>query len=213
VVVIAVVAMSVVDVAIVLDAVTSGGEHEGNSSSFSLEVTALNVVVVTVGVEDDFDIVDDVVEVFARVVRLGEISASAHTSIDDVCVSFARFSSVGFESARGNVHIDGFKLSTFDVSMLNGFVIVELTTVVVVVVSKAFEISAGDTVGGGGVQIELDEQGNDDGPVVVVVNCTGGDVDELEFNELFVVMVVDVVDDVVEFAARSRPPVFCCCSR
>lgn len=46
------------------------------------------------------------------------------------------------------------------------------------------------------------------------MSCTGGDVDdELEFIELFVVMVVDVADDVVEFAARSRPPVFCCCSR
>lgn len=70
--------------------------------------------------------------------------------------------------------------------------------------------------GGGGVQVELDEWGKD-WPVVFVVSCTGGDVDdELEFvvfNELFAVMVVDVADDVVEFAARSRPPVFCCCSR
>lgn len=45
------------------------------------------------------------------------------------------------------------------------------------------------------------------------MSCTGGDVDGLEFIEWFVAVVVDVADDVVEFAARSRPPVFCCCSR
>lgn len=177
------------------------------------------MVVVTVGVDDgddNFDVVDDVVEVMllVGVVTLGGCPASAHTSIDDGCVSFARFSSVGFVSTRGKVHIDGFELSSVDMSMLNGFVVVELTVDVVVVdVSRAlFEISDEHDGAGGGVQMELDEQGND-WPVVVVVSCTGGDVDELEFNELFVVMVVDVADDVVEFAARSRPPVFCCCSR
>lgn len=48
--------------------------------------------------------------------------------------------------------------------------------------------------------------------VVVVVVCVCGELDRFEFDE-FVVDVVDVAAAVVELAARSRPPVFCCCSR
>lgn len=48
--------------------------------------------------------------------------------------------------------------------------------------------------------------------LVVAAPMAGGDIDGLELIEL-VVAVADVADDVVEFAARSRPPVFCCCSR
>lgn len=53
-----------------------------------------------------------------------------------------------------------------------------------------------------GVHIELHKKSND-WPVVVAVSRS--DV-ELEFTEWFVVVVVDVV----KFAARSRPPLFCC---
>lgn len=45
--------------------------------------------------------------------------------------------------------------------------------------------------------------------LVVAAPMAGGDIDGLELIEL----VVAVADDDVEFAARSRPPVFCCCSR
>lgn len=47
-------------------------------------------------------------------------------------------------------------------------------------------------------------------PVAPPTIAAGGDIDELEIVELLVTVVADVV---VEFAARSRPPVFCCCSR
>lgn len=42
----------------------------------------------------------------------------------------------------------------------------------------------------------------------------GGELERLEFDVLLLLF-ADVADDVadVEFAARSRPPVFCCCSR
>lgn len=42
----------------------------------------------------------------------------------------------------------------------------------------------------------------------------GGELEQLEFDELLLVDdVVDAAADAAEFAARSRPPVFCCCSR
>lgn len=44
----------------------------------------------------------------------------------------------------------------------------------------------------------------------------GGELERLEFDDVLLLLVVAVAaDDVadVEFAARSRPPVFCCCSR
>lgn len=121
-------------------------------------------MVVAVGVDegdDNFDVVDVIVELMllVGVVTLGGITASAHTSIGDGCVSFARFSSVGFVSARGKAHIDIFELSSDDVSVLNGLVVVELTVVVVVVVVVSREIGLSvDVVDtSGGVHIELDE--------------------------------------------------------
>lgn len=126
------------------------------------------VVVVTVGVDDgddNFDVVDVIVELtlLVGVVTLGGSTASAHTSIGDGCVSFARFSSAGFVSARGRVHIDGFELSSDGVlSVLNGFVVVELTVdvvvVVVVVVSSELDESVDVVDTSGGVHIELDDE-------------------------------------------------------
>lgn len=120
---------------------------------FSLHVV-LVVDIVSVGVDDGDDIVVNV-EVMLLVVGVVTLGgpASAHTSIADGCVSFARFSSVGFVSTRGNVHIDGLELSSVDMSMLNGFVVVEFTFVDVI--SREFELS--DDGMGGGVQMELDE--------------------------------------------------------
>lgn len=184
------------------------------------------MVVVTVGVI--VVAVGDIVEVMLLVGVVtpddGSSVASAHTSIADGCVSFARFSSVVFVSTRGtDGAIDGLELGSDDLSVPNGFVVVVVVVdddavvvvvfvvVVVVVVSRKSDDIV-DTVGND-VHNELDVKGSD-WPVVVAVSCTGGDVDDaLEFIELFVVIVVDVADDVVEFAARSRPPVFCCCSR
>lgn len=49
---------------------------------------------------------------------------------------------------------------------------------------------------------------------VLVPDEFGGELERLEFDVLFVDVAVDAVAVVVvEFAARSRPPVFCCCSR
>lgn len=130
------------------------------------------VVVVTVGVndgDDNFDVVDDIVELMlpVGVGTLAGRTASAHTSIGDGCVSFARFSSVGFPSTRGSVHMDGFEPSSAGgVSVLNALVVVECTVVVavvvvvaavvVVLVSREFECSADVVDTSGGVHMELD---------------------------------------------------------
>lgn len=128
---------------------------------FSIDARTGDVFVIVVG--DNFDVVDDIVEVMLQVgvVTLFDSSpASAHTSDGDGCVSFARFSSVGFVSTRGKVHIDGSELGSDETSVLSEFVVVEFTDAVTVsvVVSIAFELFSDDVVDtSGGVHIELDE--------------------------------------------------------
>lgn len=131
----------------------------------------MDVVVVTVAVDDgtdNLDVADAIVEVTLPVVVVAptDNTASAHTSIGDGCVSFAKFSSVNFVSTRGGtLHMDGFVLGSGDVSVLSALlVVVELTVavapivVIVVVVSREFELSDDVVVGtAAGVHIELDE--------------------------------------------------------